>query len=174
MDAGRLRSVLELHPERFRVLEPWSGSWRGGPVGRAARSDRAWVVGIADPGAAPDAPAASLRLRESVRWLSRGVDPRSIARALVVNTRKQDGVELEDEEFHDIDDATMGAARIRRHFGVYPLAVHRRGGNLQGNLDSIVLAVGDTLMLEGAPEDIQRLSQERELVNITEPSERPG
>ncbi len=77
MDAGRLRSVLELHPERFRVLEPWSGSWRGGPVGRAARSDRAWVVGIADPGAAPDAPAASLRLRESVRWLSRGVDPRS-------------------------------------------------------------------------------------------------
>lgn len=78
LDAARLRAVLEEHPDRFRVLEPWCGPWRPGTPDHGPRkAGEAWVVGITDPGNAPDAPQAALKLRESVRWLGRGVDPRS-------------------------------------------------------------------------------------------------
>jgi di/tricarboxylate transporter len=39
-------------------------------------------------------------------------------------------------------------------------------------LDDLSVRVGDTLLLEGAPEDIQRLSSDMELVDISQPSER--
>lgn len=84
LDAARLRALLEEHPERFRVIEPWSGPWRpggpGGPgTGTGTERREAWVVAITEPELPPDAPHAALRLRESVRWLTRGVDPRSRA-----------------------------------------------------------------------------------------------
>ena len=37
----------------------------------------------------------------------------------------------------------------------------------------MVVRVGDTLLLEGAPEDINRLATDVDLVNIAEPTERP-
>jgi len=81
LDAGRLRAALETHPDRFRILDPWQGPWRahprrhGGP--RYPDTD-VWVVALSDPGDPPAAGGAALiKLRESVRWLARGVDPRS-------------------------------------------------------------------------------------------------
>ncbi|MEL6679127.1 MAG: SLC13 family permease, partial [Pseudomonadota bacterium] len=62
---------------------------------------------------------------------------------------------------------------LRRRYGVYPLAVHRRNQNLGRQLDDVIVRVGDTLLLEGNPEDIQRLAQDVDLVNIAEPRERP-
>ncbi len=53
---------------------------------------------------------------------------------------------------------SLGALRLRRRYGVYPLAVHRRNQNIGRQLDELVVRVGDTLLLEGAPEDIQRLA----------------
>ncbi|EDZ43935.1 TrkA domain protein [Rhodobacteraceae bacterium HTCC2083] len=67
---------------------------------------------------------------------------------------------------------TLGALRLRRRFGVYPLAVHRRNQNISGQLDSVLVRVGDTLLLEGAPEDIHRLATEMDLVDVSAPSER--
>ncbi len=67
---------------------------------------------------------------------------------------------------------TLGALRLRRRYGVYPLAVHRRNQNIGRQLDDLVVRVGDTLLLEGAPEDIQRLSREMELVDVSKPSAR--
>jgi uncharacterized protein with PhoU and TrkA domain len=67
---------------------------------------------------------------------------------------------------------TLGALRLRRRFGVYPLAVHRRNQNIGRQLDSVTVKVGDTLLLEGAPEDIQRLAQEMKLVDVSKPSAR--
>lgn len=67
---------------------------------------------------------------------------------------------------------TLGALRLRRRFGVYPLAVHRRNQNIGRQLDELVVRVGDTLLLEGAPEDIQRLSREMDLVDVSKPSAR--
>ncbi len=67
---------------------------------------------------------------------------------------------------------TLGSLRLRRRYGVYPLAVHRRNQNIGRQLDDLVVRVGDTLLLEGAPEDIRRLAQDMDLVDITHPSGR--
>ncbi|MEM6374740.1 MAG: SLC13 family permease [Pseudomonadota bacterium] len=67
---------------------------------------------------------------------------------------------------------SLGSLRLRRRFGVYPLAVHRRNQNIGRQLDELIVRVGDTLLLEGAPEDIKRLSQEMDLVDVTQPTER--
>ena len=66
----------------------------------------------------------------------------------------------------------LGGLRLRRRFGVYPLAVHRRNQNIGRQLDDLVVRVGDTLLLEGAPADIQRLSQEMQMVDVSQPSAR--
>ena len=67
---------------------------------------------------------------------------------------------------------SLGALRLRRRYGVYPLAVHRRNQNIGRQLDDLVVRVGDTLLLEGAPEDIQRLAADMELVDISHTSAR--
>ncbi len=66
----------------------------------------------------------------------------------------------------------LGDLRLRRRFGVYPLAVHRKNQNIGRQLDQLVVKVGDTLLLEGAPEDIQRLAAEMGLVDVSRPSAR--
>lgn len=67
---------------------------------------------------------------------------------------------------------SLGSLRLRRRYGVYPLAVHRRNQNIGRQLDEVVVRVGDTLLLEGAPEDIRRLATDVDLVDIAEPTER--
>ena len=67
---------------------------------------------------------------------------------------------------------SLGQLRLRRRFGVYPLAVHRRNQNIGRQLDELVVQVGDTLLLEGGSEDIQRLAQEMELVDVSRPAAR--
>jgi di/tricarboxylate transporter len=67
---------------------------------------------------------------------------------------------------------SLGALRLRRRYGVYPLAVHRRNQNIGRQLDDLVVRVGDTLLLEGAPEDIQRLAVDMDMVDVSTPSQR--
>lgn len=67
----------------------------------------------------------------------------------------------------------LGRLRLRRRYGVYPLAVHRRAQRVGQKLDDVDVRVGDTLLLEGAPEDIRRLSEDVDLVDLSEPSGRP-
>ncbi|KUJ79439.1 SLC13 family permease [Ruegeria profundi] len=67
---------------------------------------------------------------------------------------------------------TLGAMRLRRRYGVYVLAVHRRNQNIGRQLDQLVVRVGDTLLLEGAPADIQKLAADMEMVDVTQPSAR--
>ncbi|GHF00235.1 sodium:sulfate symporter [Aliiroseovarius zhejiangensis] len=66
----------------------------------------------------------------------------------------------------------LGRMRLRRRYGVYPLAVHRKNQNIGRQLDDLVVRVGDTLLLEGAPEDIQRLAQDMNLLDVSKPSAR--
>lgn len=68
---------------------------------------------------------------------------------------------------------SLGAMRLRRRYGVYPLAVHRRNENIGRQLDDVVIRVGDTLLLEGAPDDITRLARDMELVDISKPVDQP-
>jgi di/tricarboxylate transporter len=67
---------------------------------------------------------------------------------------------------------SLGSMRLRRRYGVYPLAVHRRNQNIGRKLDDLVVRVGDTLLLEGAPEDIRRLAADMDMVDISRPSAR--
>lgn len=68
---------------------------------------------------------------------------------------------------------SLGSLRLRRRYGVYPLAVHRRNQNIGRQLDEVVVRVGDTLLLEGAPEDIRRLAVDVDLVDLNQPTDRP-
>jgi di/tricarboxylate transporter len=68
---------------------------------------------------------------------------------------------------------SLGQMRLRRRYGVYPLAVHRRNQNIGRQLDDLVVQVGDTLLLEGAPADIQRLAADMDMVDVSHPSDRP-
>ncbi|ABG31617.1 SLC13 family permease [Roseobacter denitrificans] len=67
---------------------------------------------------------------------------------------------------------SLGGMRLRRRYGVYPLAVHRRNQNIGQKLDSLIVKVGDTLLLEGAPADIQRLADDMDVVDVSHPTER--
>ncbi len=64
----------------------------------------------------------------------------------------------------------LGELRLRRRYGVYVLAAHRRNLNIGRQLDDLTVRVGDTLLLEGAIEDIQRLAADMDLVDITRPT----
>jgi len=65
---------------------------------------------------------------------------------------------------------SLGELRLRRRYGVYVLAAHRRNQNIGRQMDELVVRVGDTLLLEGAIEDIQRLAADMDLVDITHPT----
>ncbi|MDJ1016869.1 MAG: SLC13 family permease [Paracoccaceae bacterium] len=67
---------------------------------------------------------------------------------------------------------SLGTLRLRRRYGVYPLAVHRRAQNIGRQLDDLVVRVGDTLLLEGAPGDIRRLATDMNLLDVGQPTER--
>ncbi len=65
---------------------------------------------------------------------------------------------------------SLGELRLRRRYGVYALAVHRRNQNIGRQLDDLVVVVGDTLLLEGASEDIERLAADMDLLDVTRPT----
>ena len=63
----------------------------------------------------------------------------------------------------------LGDLRLRRRYGVYVLAVHRHNQNIGRQLDDLIVRVGDTLLLEGTVEDIQRLAAEMNLLDVNRP-----
>jgi di/tricarboxylate transporter len=67
---------------------------------------------------------------------------------------------------------SLGSLRLRRRYGVYPLAVHRRNQNIGQQLEDLVVKVGDTLLLEGPAEDIQRLAVDMDMADVSHPSAR--
>ncbi len=67
---------------------------------------------------------------------------------------------------------TLGALRLRRRYGVYVLAVHRKNQNIGVQIDDLVVRVGDTLLLEGTAEDIQRLALDMDMAEVSQPSQR--
>ncbi|NBZ87277.1 SLC13 family permease [Stagnihabitans tardus] len=67
---------------------------------------------------------------------------------------------------------TLGALRLRRRYGVYPLALHRKDKNIGRQMDDVEVQVGDTLLIEGTTEDIKRLALDMDLVDISHPTAR--
>ncbi|MDH5759361.1 MAG: hypothetical protein OEZ65_07205 [Gemmatimonadota bacterium] len=79
VDGAKLLGVLKSAPDRVKILDPARGPWRPREGGSAPSPD-AWVALLGTPRSGPSATSGTpaLRiLRESVRWLARGVDERS-------------------------------------------------------------------------------------------------
>ncbi len=68
---------------------------------------------------------------------------------------------------------SLGELRLRRRYGVYVLAAHRRSENIGRQLDDLVVQIGDTLLIEGSAEDIRRLAEDVDLVDIAHPTHKP-
>jgi len=66
-------------------------------------------------------------------------------------------------------DKTLRHLRLRRRYGVYPIALHRSGENFADRFEHVPLAVGDTILIEGSPTDLKRLVDDNDLVNVAEP-----
>lgn len=67
---------------------------------------------------------------------------------------------------------TLGELRLRRRYGVYVLAAHRRSQNIGRQLDELVVQLGDTLLLEGTAQDIKRLAEDMEMVDVSHPTQK--
>ena len=67
---------------------------------------------------------------------------------------------------------SLGEMRLRRRYGIYVLAAHRKSQNIGRQLDELVVQVGDTLLLEGRAEDIKRLAEDMEMVDVSHPKYR--
>jgi len=62
---------------------------------------------------------------------------------------------------------------FREKYDVIILALHRRGVNLSDKFEDVRLAFGDTILVEGAPDKINALSQERDFINLSQSNCRP-
>ena len=67
---------------------------------------------------------------------------------------------------------TLHELNFEQRYGVLILAVHRQGENLREHFQDVELTFGDTLLVQGPPEAIHRLMQERDFLSLTEPTQR--
>ena len=65
---------------------------------------------------------------------------------------------------------TLAELGFRQRFGALILAIHREGQNITRNFESIKLGFGDTLLVEGSREGIERLKAERDFITLSEPT----
>jgi di/tricarboxylate transporter len=145
------------------------------------RRDRMRVIDVlrGDASLRRDLPSVVLQegdrvvLRTGVNELLGLRDSRAIAMVDKLSEKKTVTVEALIGPGCRLTGRTLGQLRLRRRYGVYPLAVHRRGQNAGRQLDDVYVRVGDTLLLEGDPEDISRLAEDVGLVDMATPTERP-
>jgi len=112
-------------------------------------------------------------MRKSVAEVLSLKDSKDVLLADMVSYKESTTVEVLITPGCNMVGRTLGGLRLRRRYGVYPLAVHRRNQNIGPQLDAVTVRVGDTLLLEGQPQDIARLASDMNLVDLTQPSEQP-
>ncbi|MEX2577823.1 MAG: SLC13 family permease [Verrucomicrobiales bacterium] len=66
---------------------------------------------------------------------------------------------------------TLKEIGFRRNFGINVLAIHRQGTNLKKDFNTVKLAFGDTLFMEGPPDAFARLQKEKDFVSISDTPE---
>jgi len=67
---------------------------------------------------------------------------------------------------------TLKTLRFRQKYGAMILAVHRQGEDLRKNLGEVKLKFGDTILIEGSPEAINRIRDEQDFITVSEPRSR--
>ncbi len=66
---------------------------------------------------------------------------------------------------------TLKQIGFRRAHRIHVLAIHRQGKNINKNFDTVKLQFGDTLLMEGPAEAINRIQKSNDFVTITDPPE---
>ncbi|WP_084395760.1 SLC13 family permease [Henriciella aquimarina] len=66
----------------------------------------------------------------------------------------------------------VGAGLVRL-YGVYAIAIHRRGANIGSGGRDIRFDIGDTVLVEGPPAGLRQMFDDGMLSNLTETTERP-
>lgn len=90
-----------------------------------------------------------------------------------ISTRKSVMIEILLAPGANFIGRTLRHLRLRRRYGVYPIALHRRSANIADRFETTRLEVGDTLLIEGAPEDLKRMIDDNDLVDVAESEARP-
>ncbi len=67
---------------------------------------------------------------------------------------------------------SLAEINFRQKYGAIILAVHRQGENLKSHFENLKLAFGDTLLVEGPADGINRLREEKDFVSLTEQKQR--
>ena len=67
---------------------------------------------------------------------------------------------------------TLRELRFRQRYGVLIFAVHRKGVDLRKRLERVRLRVGDTLLLEGTAEGMNRLGEAHDFLIMDQPPKR--
>jgi len=67
---------------------------------------------------------------------------------------------------------TLTDLQFRQRYGAIILAVHRQGKNVTHHLENLRLEFGDTLLVEGPREGVNRLLSERDFVGLSEPPDK--
>ena len=67
---------------------------------------------------------------------------------------------------------TLRELRFRQRYGVLILAVHRKGVDLRKGMESVRLRVGDTLLLEGTADGMNRLNEAHDFLIMDQPPKR--
>lgn len=108
-----------------------------------------------------DAEVASYRADGSRGLAIAGLEPAS--------TRQHQAIEalIKDNK------GTVAGLGWRRSHGVYPIAVHHQGQVCAIDDSDLHLAPGDTVLLDGAPEDIARLARDEDLILLAPLHARP-
>jgi di/tricarboxylate transporter len=63
---------------------------------------------------------------------------------------------------------------FRRRYGLNVLAVHRQGETIRDNLSNLVLAAGDSLLVQGAAANLRDVGRDLSLVPVTDLGPQPG
>ncbi|NOX98186.1 MAG: SLC13 family permease [Verrucomicrobia bacterium] len=66
---------------------------------------------------------------------------------------------------------TLKQIGFRRAHRIHVLAIHRQGKNINKDFDTVKLQFGDTLLMEGPTEAINRIQKSNDFVTITDPPE---
>jgi di/tricarboxylate transporter len=112
-------------------------------------------------------------MRKSAGELLSLKDSKDVLLADMVSSKESTTVEVLITPGCKMVGRTFAELRLRRRYGVYALAVHRKNQNIGKQLEAITVRIGDTLLLEGDAEDISRLAKDMDMVNLTQPSEQP-
>ena len=65
---------------------------------------------------------------------------------------------------------TLSDASFRARFNITILALHRRGKNLSDQIEAIKLQSGDSLLLLGTEESIERVRNSEEIILLDQPA----